>query len=88
MAIPHAGPEFTIKKGIALATLKFPVKFREMGDPEKLLDVRIVLIPVLTGNEEDGREFYGILEKLKDRKVAEEILECESQEKIQRILIS
>jgi PTS system galactitol-specific IIA component len=87
MAIPHAGPEFTIKKGIALATLKFPVQLRDMGDPNKLLDVRIVLMPALTGNEEDGREFYEILEKLKDKKVAEELLECDSQEKIKRILL-
>ena len=87
IAIPHTGPEFTIKRGIAIATLKFPVKFREMSDPNKLLDVKIVLIPVLTGKEEDGREFYEILEKLKDRKLAEEILELNSQEKIQRILI-
>jgi mannitol/fructose-specific phosphotransferase system IIA component (Ntr-type) len=87
MAIPHAGPEFTIKKGIALATLKFPVQFRNMGDPNKLLDVRIVLIPALTGNEEDGREFYEILERLKDRKVAEELLKYDSKEKIKRILL-
>jgi PTS system galactitol-specific IIA component len=87
IAIPHTGPEFTIKRGIAIATLKFPVQFRDMGDPNKLLDVKIVLMPVLTGKEEDGREFYEILEKLKDKKVAEELLECESQEKIKRILI-
>jgi mannitol/fructose-specific phosphotransferase system IIA component (Ntr-type) len=86
MAIPHAGPEFTIKKGIALATLKYPVQFRNMGDPNKLLDVRIVLMPVLTGNEEDGREFYEILERLKDRKVAEELLECDSKERIRKII--
>jgi hypothetical protein len=44
-------------------------------------------MPALTGNEEDGREFYEILEKLKDRKVAEELLECDSQEKIKRVLL-
>jgi len=57
-----------------------------MGDPEKLLDVKIVLMPVLTGNEEDGREFYEILEKLKDKKVAEELLECDSKERIRKII--
>jgi transcriptional antiterminator len=57
IAIPHSGPEFTIKKGLAIATLKNPVKFHEMGNPEKSLDVRIVIMPVLTGKEEDGKEF-------------------------------
>jgi len=28
-----------------------------MGNPEKSLDVRIVIMPVLTGKEEDGKEF-------------------------------
>ena len=86
IAIPHAGPEFTIKKGIVIATLKFPLQFRDMGDPNKLLDVRIVLMPALTGNEEDGREFYEILERLKDRKIAEELVECDSKERIRKII--
>lgn len=82
VAIPHAGPEFTIKKGLAIATLKHPVKFREMGNPEKSLDVRIVIMPVLTGKEEDGKEFYEMLEKMKDKKIADRLLECNSPQDI------
>jgi PTS system galactitol-specific IIA component len=86
IAIPHAGPEFTIKKGLAIATLKYPVKFREMGNPEKVLDVRIVIMPVLTGKETDGKEFYEMLEKIKDKKIADELLECDSPQKVEKVL--
>jgi hypothetical protein len=35
-------------------------------------------MPVLTGKEEDGKEFYEMLEKIKDKKIADELLECNS----------
>jgi mannitol/fructose-specific phosphotransferase system IIA component (Ntr-type)/galactitol-specific phosphotransferase system IIB component len=86
IAIPHAGPEFTINKGLAIATLKHPVKFREMGDTEKTLDVRIVIMPVLTGKETDGKELYEMLDKIKDKKIADELLECNSPQDIAKTL--
>jgi mannitol operon transcriptional antiterminator len=86
IAIPHAGPEFTIKKGLAIATLKYPVKFREMGNPEKVLDVRIVIMPVLTGKEEDGKEFYELLQRLRDKKLLEEVMQSMSRPEIKKII--
>jgi len=53
-----------------------------MGNPEKSLDVRIVIMPVLTGKEEDGKEFYEMLEKMKDKKIADRLLECNSPQDI------
>ncbi|RIE16275.1 BglG family transcription antiterminator [Candidatus Cryosericum septentrionale] len=87
IAIPHTSPEFTIKKGLAIATLKNPVKFREMGNPQKSLDVRIVITPVLTGKEEDGKEFYEVIQKLRDYKVANELLQCYSPQTIEKVFI-
>lgn len=86
IAIPHSGPEFTIRKGLAIATLKNPVKFHEMRDPEKSLDVRIVIMPVLTGKEEDGKEFYEVIQKLRDSEVANELLQCHSPQTIEKVL--
>jgi activator of the mannose operon, transcriptional antiterminator len=87
IAVPHSGPEFTIRKGLAIATLKNPVKFHEMRDPEKSLDVRIVIMPVLTGKEEDGREFYEVMKKLTDSEVAEKLLQSRSPQAIMRTLM-
>jgi len=86
IAIPHGGPEFTIRKGFAIATLKNPVKFREMGNLAKALDVRIVIVPALTGKEEDGNGFYELIQKLKDYKLAHALLQCCSSQGIERVL--
>jgi activator of the mannose operon (transcriptional antiterminator) len=85
IAIPHGGSEFTIRKGFAIATLKNPVKFREMGNSAKVLDVRIVIVPALTGKEEDGKEFYEVIQELRDHKVANELLQCYSSQTIERV---
>lgn len=86
IAIPHAGPEFTIKRGLAIATLKYPVKFREMGNPDHLLDVKIVLIPVLKGEEDDGKAFYKVIEKLRDKKLLEKVMQSTSYQDIKKII--
>jgi mannitol operon transcriptional antiterminator len=86
IAIPHGGPEFTIRKGFAIATLKNPVKFREMGNLAKALDVRIVIVPALTGKEEDGNGFYELIQELKDYKLAHALLQCCSSQDIERVL--
>jgi mannitol/fructose-specific phosphotransferase system IIA component (Ntr-type) len=58
-----------------------------MGNPEKVLDVRIVIMPVLTGKETDGKEFYELLQKLRDYKVATKLLKCSSAKEIREILM-
>ena len=85
-AIPHTNPELTIRKGLAVATLKHPVKFREMGNPEKSLDVAIVLMPVLTGKESDQKEFYRMLQLLEDPRVANALLRSQSAQEMRRLL--
>lgn len=78
IAIPHAGAEFTIKKGFAIATLQNPIKFHEMCNPAKVLDVRMVIMPVLTGKETDGKELYEFLEKIGDKKMVNGVLGFDS----------
>jgi transcriptional antiterminator/mannitol/fructose-specific phosphotransferase system IIA component len=85
-AIPHTAPEFTVKKGLAVATLKHPVKFREMGNPERSLDVSIVLMPALTGKESDEKEFYRMLQLLEDPRVASSLLQSHSAQEVKKLL--
>jgi PTS system galactitol-specific IIA component len=42
VAIPHTDPEHVIHPAIAIAVLKKPVEFGEMGNPDARLDVHIV----------------------------------------------
>jgi len=44
VAIPHADSVHVLRSAIAVAVLAEPVKFHQMGDPEMLLDVDIVMV--------------------------------------------
>jgi hypothetical protein len=43
-------------------------------------------MPVLTGKETDGKEFYEMLEKMEDKKIADRLLECNSPQGIAKTL--
>ena len=87
IALPHADANFTLKKGIAIATLKKPVIFHNMGEPKNFVQVRIVLMPVLTLNAEDNVEFYEILKKCRDVRVAQTLLNCNTPIEIKKTLV-
>ena len=86
IALPHTDASFTLKKGFAIATLKDPVTFKSMGGSDKVLPIRIVLIPVLTQKSEDNITFYELLKRCRDSKIAHELLKCNSSEEIKEIL--
>lgn len=86
IALPHTDANFTLKKGFAIATLKQAVAFKSMGDSDKILPIRIVLIPVLTQKSEDNIAFYELLQRCRDSKIAHELLKCNSSEEIKEIL--
>jgi len=86
IALPHADANFTLKKGFAIATLKHSVAFKSMGASDKILPIRIVLIPVLTQKSKDNITFYELLERCRDSKIAHGLLECNSSEEIKEIL--
>jgi len=44
IAFPHADAEGVHQSALAVATLKTPVLFRNMGDPDELLEVFLVLM--------------------------------------------
>lgn len=44
VAIPHTDIEHVIKPGVAVATLKNPVKFNVMGNPDEQVDVKLVFM--------------------------------------------
>jgi galactitol PTS system EIIA component len=50
-AIPHAGIEHTLRPGIAVATLAYPVPWGELGDPESRIDVSVVFMLSVTEPE-------------------------------------
>ncbi len=46
-AIPHTDVEHVNKSGVAVATLKAPVTFQNMVNPDEIVDVRVVFLLAL-----------------------------------------
>ena len=87
IAIPHTQQKLSLKNGILIATLKKPILFREMGNSNSKLGVRIVLVPVFSTNAEKNVEFFDdLLKKLSDCKLANKILQAKTKEEIYNII--
>ena len=87
IAIPHTTSAFSKKEGFAIATLKEPVDFKDMGNPKQALKVKIVLIPVLMDNGPFTAFFSELIEKLRDTKVVRKLIFSETPQEMKRALI-
>ena len=86
-AIPHAEQKFSLKNGILIATLKKPILFREMGNSNNKLGIRIVLIPVFSTEAEENIEFFDdLLRKMSNPKLANKILLATTKEELFNIV--
>jgi galactitol PTS system EIIA component len=66
VALPHADPEHVLLPTIAIATLAHEVDFREMGSPDDVVKVRIVVMPALSAKEQAAASLGRIIEVLQD----------------------
>lgn len=80
VAIPHTDAVHVKKPMVGVATLKNPVQFAEMGNPDELLDVSIVFMLAM----EDGREQIKLLTRLmkvvQDQELLAKIYESDEKE--------
>ncbi|WP_443770182.1 PTS sugar transporter subunit IIA [Anaerostipes sp.] len=83
VAIPHTDVSHVLKKGIAIATLKQPVSFMEMGTDDEYVKAQVVFMLAVDekGHLELLQAILGILQdqdilkKLAQAKDAEEVIE-------------
>lgn len=47
VAIPHADGEYVLRPGLAVCTLKRAVPFREMGNPQNVIGVKLAILIAL-----------------------------------------
>jgi len=72
-AIPHADIEYTIKPGIAVGTLKNPIKFGQLGDHETEIDVSIVFLLSVTKPSTQVYLLQSLVEVYKDESLLEKL---------------
>jgi PTS system galactitol-specific IIA component len=75
-AIPHADIEHTIKPGIAVATLKRPVKFGQLGDASNQIDVSIVFLLSVTKPTTQVYLLQALVEVYKDEDLLCKLLDA------------
>lgn len=76
IAIPHCDSEHVIKPGVGIATLKDPVAFHMMGDPETILHPKVLFMLALTephGQLEMLQKLIGVIQ---DTELLEKIAAC------------
>lgn len=78
VAVPHTDPEHVIASGAAVATLKEPVTFRSMDDPDKELPVRLVFMLALHSKEQQLEMLSAIGGLIQDNKTLQSL--CEAQD--------
>jgi PTS system galactitol-specific IIA component len=76
VALPHTDPEHIERSVIGIATLTAPVRFRQMGTPSILLEVRLVLMPAFTSKEHAAAGLNHLVEALQDEAFRAELLGC------------
>ena len=85
-AIPHGGPEHTLKPGIAVATLAQPVEFGVLGDPKKRLKVSVVFMLSVTQPDDQIYLLKSIVSVYKDEAALRKLYEASSpQDLVQQV---
>lgn len=85
VAIPHTDVSHVNKKGIAIATLKEPVSFMEMGTDDEYVSVQVVFM--LAVDEKGHLELLqAILGILQDQRVLNRLVGAESKKEIIEII--
>jgi PTS system galactitol-specific IIA component len=84
VALPHAEPDHVNEPAMAFATLKAPVKFRQMGAPAITLDVRLVVMPAFSAKEQAAAGLSGLIESLQNADVRRRLLDATSAEEMER----
>jgi PTS system galactitol-specific IIA component len=76
VAIPHADVEHVLRPAIAIAVLRNPVAFGEMGNPDQVVMVKIVCMLAIKESETLGSLLKNLVEMFRDPKTLEQITEA------------
>ena len=66
VAVPHTDPEHVLKPGIALGTLKRPVTFANMEDPDEMLAVGFVFLLAINDKDKQIEALQSVMATIQD----------------------
>jgi galactitol PTS system EIIA component len=86
VALPHADPEHATSPAIAIATLKTPVLFRQMGSPAIQLEASIVVMPAFTAKEQAAASLTRLITLLQAEETRERLVQAAAPQELLQVL--
>jgi len=85
-AIPHADADGVKRTGVAIAILEQPIPFRAMDDPDKYLDIRVVLLIAVADPARQISMLQWVCTALQNQDVVEALASAQKPEVVLAIL--
>lgn len=82
IAIPHTDPEYVNEAGIAVSTMKDPVKFQRMDDPEEMVEAKVIFMLALKDGHNHLTMISSIVKMLSNKEVLNKLIQADSEETI------
>ncbi|MDO4813626.1 MAG: PTS sugar transporter subunit IIA [Gemella sp.] len=86
IAIPHTDSVHVNTNSIVVVKPKNPIVFRDMGTNSKELEVKVLLLLLISKNEDQVTVLSGIIKQFADAECYQNILESSSEEEIYNII--
>jgi PTS system galactitol-specific IIA component len=79
VAIPHADGRYVIQPGLAVCTLKRPILFREMGNPQNAVSVKLAILIALPEAQQTAQVtiLQWLLSLIQHQPFLEDVARCE-----------
>ncbi len=88
IAIPHANADLVNKTTLAIATLKEPVKFKNMGNTKEDIPVRIVIMLVIAEPHSQVKMLQKVADIVQNEELRKEFLQAETKQKLLKLIQS
>lgn len=82
IAIPHANADLVNKTTLAVATLKEPVEFKNMGNTKEDIPVRIVIMLVIAEPHSQVKMLQKVADIVQNEELRKEFLQAETKQKL------
>jgi PTS system galactitol-specific IIA component len=86
VAVPHTDPEHVLKPGIALGTLKRPVTFANMEDPDEMLPVGFVFLLAINDKDKQIEALQSVMATIQDPQALDGLRSARTLDDVRAVL--
>lgn len=86
VSIPHADINYVNKPGIAFASLKEPIEFNSMDEPEEKLSIKLIFMLAVKDPNKHVVILQKLMEIIQNQEILSELASSSSKEEVKNIL--